>query len=263
VSKPLFVIPQFLGQDSDLEVTLDAVRSVRKTVSDSVDVLVVDDCSPRQDLVDGIEPGLNRLEAELVRKPENTGFSKTVNVGLAKALREGRDAVLMNADVEMVTPGWVRICRKTKDDLGAPAGVVGALLLYPNGLIQHGGIYFSLLTRAFDHMFRYAPHNLPDAHREKVCPVTGAFQYIRAETLERVGLYDENFSMAHEDVDYCVRVFLGQRKCVFQPKVRAYHHEMLFRGRPSPKVEEWQRKSWIYFATKWDGQNFNGMVPFV
>ncbi len=253
----------FLGQASDVEVTLDAVRSVRKTVSDSVDVLVVDDCSPGQDFVDMAAPGLDRLGAELLRKPDNTGFSRTVNVGLAKAAREGRDAILMNADVEMITPGWVRICQKTKDDTGAPAAVVGALLLYPNNLIQHAGIYFSLLTRVFDHMFKYAPHNLPDAHRIKVCPVTGAFQYIRAETLERVGLYDENFSMAHEDVDYCVRVFLAQLKCVYQPKVRAFHHEMLFRGRPSPKVQEWQQKSWLYFAEKWDGQNFNGMVPFV
>ena len=253
----------FLGKDDDIEVTLDAVRSVRKTVSNSVDVLVVDDCSPQPDLVDGIAPGLDRLDAELIRKPDNTGFSKTVNVGLVRATNEGRDAILMNADVEMITPGWVRICQKTKAEGGEVPGVVGGLLLFPNGLIQHAGIYFSLLTRVFDHMFKYAPHNLPDAHRLRNCPVTGAFQYIRAGTLERVGVYDENFSMAHEDVDYCVRVFLAQLKCVYQPKVRAYHHEMLFRGRPSPRVQEWQQKSWVYFAEKWSGQNFNGMVPFV
>lgn len=263
MNKPLVIIPMYLAEESDIEVTMDAVRSVRKTVSGSVDILVVDDYSPQQGLVDSIAPGLARLDAELHRKLDNTGFSKTVNVGLSCALAEGRDAVLLNADMEMTTPGWVRICQKTKDELGQPAAVVGGLLLYPSGLIQHAGIYFSLLTRNFDHMFKFGPANLPDAHVARTCPVTAAFQYIRHDTLEKVGIYDENFQMAHEDVDYCVRVFLAGMKCVYEPKVSAFHFEMLFRGRPSPKIAEWQQRSWLYFCEKYEGQNFNGMVPFV
>lgn len=253
----------FLGAEEDVEVTLDAVRSVRKTVSESVDILLVDDHSPEQGLVDMIAPGLDRLDAELYRKPENTGFSKTVNIGLQRALDEQRDAVLMNADVEMDTPGWVKTCQKTRDGKDRPAAVVGALLLYPNGLIQHAGIYFSMLTRAFDHMYKYGPGNLPEALVPSIRPVTGAFQYIRHEALELVGLYDENFYMAHEDVDFCVRIFLSGLQCIYQPKVRAYHFEMMFRGRPSPKVADWQAKSWIYFAEKWAKQSFHGLVPYL
>lgn len=260
--KPLVVLPMYLGQDQDVDVVMDAVRSVRNTVSNSVDVLVVDDYSPAQSLVDAIAPGLDRYGVELHRKPENTGFSKTVNVGLTRARDEGRDAVLLNADMEMVTPGWVKICQKAHTDDG-PAAVVGALLIYPTGLIQHGGIYFSMLTRTFDHMYKYGPANLPDAYYKRVCPVTGAFQYIRHSTLETVGLYDENFWMAHEDVDYCVRVFKAGQQCLYEPKVRAYHAEAMFRGRPSPKIAEWQQKSWVYFAEKWANQSFTGMVPFV
>lgn len=262
MSKPLVIVPTFLAEEGDLEVTLDAVRSVRKTVSDSVDILLVDDGSPARDLVDGIEPGLARLDAELVRKEENSGFSKTVNVGLRRALDEGRDAVLLNADVEMDVPGWVRTCQKTLDGKNRPAAVVGAQLLYPNGLIQHAGIYFSMLTRTFDHMYKYGPQSLPEALEPALRPVTAAFQYIRRETLEVVGLYDENFFMAHEDVDFCIRVFLAGLQCVYQPKVRAYHFEMMFRGRPSPKVADWQQKSWLYFAEKWEKQSFLGLVPF-
>lgn len=261
--KPLVIIPMYLAQDDDLEVTLDGIRSIRKTVSESVDVLVVDDFSPERSLVDAIEPDLHHLDAELVRKDENSGFSKTVNVGLRRALDEGRDAVLYNADVEMQTPGWVKVCQKTRDDADRPAAVVGALLLYPTGLIQHAGIYFSLLTRTFDHMYKYGPGNLPEALRVRVCPVTAAFQYIRHDTLGTVGLYDENFHMAHEDVDFCIRVFLAGLKCVYQPRVRAFHFEAMFRGRPSPKIEEWQAQSWIYFAEKYAKQSFAGMVPFV
>lgn len=262
-NRPLVIIPQYLTQDTDIEVTMDAARSIRGTVSESVDILVVDDHSPDQSLVDGATEGLARYEAELVRCEENRGFATTVNVGLQRALDEGRDAVLFNADLEIRTPGWVRICQKTKDAQDRPAAVVGALLLYPlGGTIQHAGIYFSLLTRDFRHMYQFGPGNLPEALHPRVCPVTGAFQYIRHDTLEKVGIYDPNFNMAHEDVDYCVRVFLAKLQCVYEPRVSGFHAEAMFRGRPSPKMQQWQDKSWAYFCSKHREQCFEEWVPY-
>lgn len=260
--KPLVVIPTFLREPGDVEVTLEAVRSVQKTEADNAEVLCVDDGSPAGDLVDELERHTSELPFEVHRKSMNEGFSKTVNVGLRRALNEGRDAVLMNADMEVTTPMWVSRFRATKDEQQQPAAVVGALLCYPTGLIQHAGIYFSLLTRTFDHYYKYGPMNLPEALKPRICPVTGAFQYIRHSTLEKVGLYDENFYMGWEDVDYCIRTFLSGEQCVFNPEVRGFHHEMMFRGRPSPKVADWQAKSWVYLAEKYAEQSFAGLVPF-
>jgi GT2 family glycosyltransferase len=260
---PLVVIPSYLREPDDVKTTLTAVESVRKTEPHRrIDILVVDDGSPEPDLVDLMEEGCESHRAEVVRKADNTGFSKTVNVGLQRALEEGRDAILMNADLECHSTGWLGAFQNTLDDKGRPAAVVGALLMYPNGLIQHGGIYFSLLSRSFDHLWKYAPADLPDANESRYCPVTGAFQFIRHETLTTVGLYDEGFSMAWEDVDYCLRVIEAGLRCVYNPKVRAYHYEMMFRGRPSPKVAEWQVKSYARLAHKWAHANFQEMVPF-
>lgn len=265
MSKPraLVVIPSYMTEPQDLGTTVAAIESVRKTQGDGVDIQVVDDCSPSPGLVDGLEAESKDLRFDLHRKEENTGFSKTVNIGLRRALQEGRDAVLMNADVEITTPGWLDRFRATTDPKYRKAAVVGALLLYPNGLIQHGGIYFSLVTRTFDHIYKYGPGNLPEALEKQVCPVTGALQFIRHSTLEKVGLYDEKFSMGWEDVDYCIRVFLVGECCIYNPNVRAFHHEMMFRGRPSEKVRDWQAKSFIYLCVKYQDQSFAGLVPFL
>lgn len=261
--KALVVIPTYVREPGDVETTVEAVKSVRDTDHGNVDVLLVDDGSPEPDLVDKLEEDVQQFAAEMVRKPENTGFSRTVNVGLRRALTEGRNAVLMNADVEIMTPGWLAKFEHTLDYKGRPAAVVGALLLFPNGLIQHGGVYFSLLNRTFDHMWKYSPMDLPDAHVKRHCPVTAAFQFIRHETLTTVGLYDEEFYLAWEDVDYCLRVFQSELQCIYNPDVRAWHHEMMFRGRPSPKVQEWQMKSWAHLSEKWKHASFNEMVPFL
>jgi GT2 family glycosyltransferase len=261
---PLVVIPNYSTEPDDVKTLIDALESIQKTAADEVKVLVVDDCSPKAELVDEIEALQAGLDFHLIRREINEGFSRTVNVGLEMALAEGRDAVLMNADVEIDTPGWVATFQGTQDSFGNPASVVGALLLYPNGLIQHGGIYFSLLTRDFKEMYKFGPGNLPAALRTSVSPVTGAFQFIRHECLTSVGLYDPMFRMGHEDVDYCLRVFLSKRRqCIYNPEVRAYHFESMFRGRPNPKVKEWQEKSWIYLANKYADQNFSDLVPFV
>lgn len=262
-AKPLVVIPSYLRDEKELDTTMDAVASVRKTGSMGIDILVVDDGSPEEILVEEMTQKCSELQVDVHPKKENTGFSKTVNIGLRRALQEGRDAVLMNADVEIQTPGWFGHFKRTMDSQGRKAAVVGALLLYPSGMIQHGGIYFSLLTRSFDHLYKYGPANLPEALKKNVCPVTGALQYIRHSTLEQVGLYDESFYMGWEDVDYCLRVFKAGLECVYNPNVRAWHFEYMFRGKPSPKIEEWQHKSFMYLCEKWKDESFADLVPTI
>lgn len=240
---PLVVIPTFLRKPRELEVTAKTWETLRATESE-LEVMFVDDGSPDQGLVDLLEKTLVEDSlATVFRKDKNTGFSSTVNIGLKRCLEEKRDAILCNADIEFVENGWLERLLITHDTKGNPAAVVGCLLLYPNGLIQHAGVYASFLDRSFDHRMRFAPGSLPEAHEPKVCPVTGALQLIRYSTLERVGVYDENFRMAFEDVDYCLRVFDAGLECVYQPGVMAVHHESLFRGDASDQIKEWTSES--------------------
>lgn len=258
----LGIIPSYVRSTADVEVFADAMKAVRRTEPD-LDVLVVDDGSPQKELVTAVESLGSAYGFELVAKDSNEGFSATVNVGLRRCLEEERDAVLINADLEPMHSGWLEHFQTTRCiHSDRPASVVGALLVYPQGgLVQHAGIYFSNLTRTFDHLWKYAPMSLPAAQKPKMCPVTGAFQFIRHEALTAVGIYDPEFFMGWEDVDYCLRVFKSGRECVYNPRVRGWHHESMFRGRPSPKIADWQLRSYLYLAEKYRGQSFAGMVP--
>lgn len=259
--KPLLVIPTYVTEARDNEVLDACLRSIRDTAKDACDILVVDDGSPADDLKNGVRVMTERVDGEVVFKRENTGFSRTVNVGLRRALNEGRDAILCNADIEFVEPGWIKRFDETTGENGLPAAVVGALLLYSNGLVQHAGIYFSFLERGFDHRMRFAPALLPEVHIQKSCPVTGALQLIRHSTLETIGLYDEAFSMAFEDVDYCLRVFNAGLECIYQPAVRAIHHESLFRGQRSEKLDKWHKESIAVLARKHASTDLGPWIP--
>lgn len=262
--KPLAIIPAFSRETRDVAMLDKCLTSLRHTAKDTCDILVVDDGSPDEEAREATRKLTEQADGTFVAQPDNKGFSHAVNVGLRQALREERDAVLVNADIEFITSTWLELMLKqpTGDGEGR-ASVVGALLLYPNYTIQHAGVYFSLLYREFDHIYRYGPHNLPEARDARVCPVTGALQFIRHDCLMEVGVYDETFRMGWEDVDYCVRVWQAKRECIYQPGIRAFHHEGFFRGaqRTNKQVEQWQAASWHRFKEKWGTISFTDFVP--
>lgn len=261
--KPLAIIPSYVTSMSDMNVLFACLESIQKTTSkEDLDVLVVDDFSPARDLVKAICRRCEEMEIEFTPRPSNEGFSQTVNVGLEKALIEERDAILINADMEFPNPGWLQLMLKQENEAGTGlASIVGGLLLYPTGLIQHAGIFFSFLSRSFDHRYRFGPGDLPEARKALSCPVTGALQFIRHECLEDLGVYDHEFRMGFEDVDYCVRAWQSGRSVVYQPAVIATHHESFFRGRPGEKLARWQAESWVRFIDKHRDTSFAEFCP--
>lgn len=189
----LAVVPVDLRTADDLEVVLRCLVSLRQTAP-QVDVLVVDDCSPEPDLVDLLEISTAAaLDVEVHRRRVSGGFSRAVNVGLRRALDDGRDAVLVHSDLEFNWAGWLEPMLARTDTTDALAAVVGARLLYPNGLLQHAGVYYSKLDRRWWQRFAFGPGDLPEALDPYRCPVSGALQLIRHECLAAVGLYDESF----------------------------------------------------------------------
>jgi GT2 family glycosyltransferase len=241
----------------DFDLTIKCINTIKNTVDpDSTYILISDDHSPYKE---GSE-FLSSLVGEgrgvtYCRSSDNQGFSKTVNIGLRTALTNEMDAVLINADIEFIYSGWLEAL------LEVDAAIVGAKLLYPNGLIQHAGICFSGITRAFDHRYRFAPSDLVQANKKCVCPVTGALQLIRWECLKDIGIYDEDFRMGWEDVEYCLRAFKNEYLCMYQPESVAIHHESAFRGQKNAKIEQWQRESLNTLYTKYAGFNFAKFVP--
>ena len=258
----LCVIPAFVRSEEELDVLLRCLVSLRATAPEA-DVLVVDDASPATELVAGLEVACGELGVAIVSNDENSGFSATVNAGLELALHTGRDAVLVNADIEFLEPGWLDRMTARTDSEGRPAAVVGARLLYPNGLIQHAGIFMSPVHRDWLHRFQYGPGDLPEALVPTRCPVTAALQLIRFETLEHVGLYDEGYKMCFEDLDYCLRVFDAGLECIYEPTVVASHREKFFRGKADPKILKWTRESTARMLARWGTTDLSQWVPEV
>jgi GT2 family glycosyltransferase len=234
------VIPSF--RDAERVATL--VRSIRRTVPHGMArILVADDASGPEHVAE-----LRRIAGiEVVAGSENAGFATNVNRGLRAAGHDG-DVVVLNSDVEAL-PGWLA-CLQYAASQEPDVGIVGAQLLYPDGRIQFGGTVRNRdAPEWFDHRYRFKPEGWGPARQAgPALAVTGACMYVRREVIEHVGLLDESYPMAYEDVDWCLRAWQAAFRVVYFPAARLVHHESVTRG---TELGERERASQRLFWERW------------
>jgi GT2 family glycosyltransferase/glycosyltransferase involved in cell wall biosynthesis len=234
------VIPSY----RDAENVRTLVRSIRRTTPRGrVRIIVSDDASGAEHVarlrqMDGIE---------VVEGEENIGFAGNLNRGL-KAAGTSTDVVILNSDV-VARRGWLAALQHaaTRDHR---IGIVGGKLLYPDGRIQFGGTVRNLgALEWFDHRFRFRPATWGPANvQQPTLAVTGACMYTKRQVLEQVGLFDEAYPMAYEDVDYCLRAWQAGYRVVYCPDAELTHLESVTRG---SVVGERERRSQHVFWERW------------
>jgi GT2 family glycosyltransferase len=216
------VIPSYRDAD-DVRALVRSIRST--TPAGRVRIIVADDCSGPEHVaalrhIDGIE---------IVEGERNAGFAANVNRGL-RAAGTDNDVVVLNSDV-VARRDWLAALQYSSREAGY-IGIVGGKLLYPDGRIQFAGTVRNLGAREwFDHRYRFRAADFgPSRVAQPQLAVTGACMYLRRELIEAVGLFDEDYPMAYEDVDYCLRCWQSGRRVTYAPTAVLTHKEAATRG---------------------------------
>ena len=164
--------------------------------------------------------------------PAPFNFSRQVNRGMH--LATGELMLLLNNDIEIREPDWLM---EMASCFAYPrTGIVGARLLYPDDTLQHAGVIVGLGGLA-GHWFvgQGADHPGPMARlhvRSSLTAVTGACMMISKACLDAVGPFDEeNFAIAYNDVDFCLRAKAAGFRTVYTPFAALTHWESATRGR--------------------------------
>ncbi len=167
----------------------------------------------------------------VVQCNEKFNFSRLVNYGVEQS--NGKYIVLCNNDIQVISADWIESllehCQRSD------VGVVGAKLYYPDNTIQHAGIAIGL-NGAAGHMHL----NFPAYHEgyynrlqivQNVSAVTGALMMVSKDIYYELGGFDESsFSVAYNDVDFCLKAIRNKYLNVFTPYCQAFHYESKTRG---------------------------------
>lgn len=182
------------------EATEACLRSVLRHTDLSVDrMLIVDDASDAPGLAERLQAFAQHPGVELLRNPENLGYTRSVNRGIDHAGRN--DVLLLNSDT-VVGPHWLRDL-KLAALRGARTGTVtamsdnaGAFTLVPPEMLPQVGD--DALARALS---TGAPEPL------QVPTGNGFCMYVRRPLLDAIGRFDEaSFPVGYgEENDFCMR----------------------------------------------------------
>ena len=161
-----------------------------------------------------------------VRMPENVGFARGCNTGAQAA--DGELLFFLNNDTTL-TPRWLPPLREAMAD--PKVGAVGPLLLYPDGTVQHCGIYITPFN-AVGHLYEHLPGSFAAAHKNHpLQAITGAAIMLRKAEFEACGAFHEAYRNGFEDIDLCFSLRARGLKLRVDSRSVVYHHTSSTPGR--------------------------------
>lgn len=157
-------------------------------------------------------------------------YSSINNFGASQA--EGDYLLLLNNDTEVIAPDWMErllgYCQR--EDVA----IAGAKLYYPDNTVQHAGIVVGMGGFAGHILTGYGRDYSGYMGRLKaaqdVSAVTGACMMVKRQVFEKLGGLDQEFAVALNDVDFCLRARELGKLVVFVPEAELYHYESKSRG---------------------------------
>lgn len=194
------------------------------------EIVIVDNQSSDAETLAWMEQIQRDPRVRVLRHDAPFNYSKINNA----AVRECRGTVigLVNNDIEVIDGDWL------EEMLGLALvpeyGAVGAMLYYPDQLIQHAGVIIGTGGVA-GHAHVGQPRGTPGQHNramlsQNLSAVTAACLLVRLDVFEEVGGLDEDFEVAFNDVDFCLRVAARGYLNAWTPWAELYHHESASRG---------------------------------
>ncbi len=213
----------------DLEKCLHSIYA--RTNYDNYEVLVIENNSTDPATFDYYKTLPQRYEGcRVVTYRGGFNFSAINNFGRKAA--KGQYLLLLNNDVEVLSHDWLGELLAEASQPGVAA--CGAMLYYPDDTIQHAGVITGLGGYA-GHSHKYHRRGASGylfrlAAVQDYSAVTAACLLVRAEVYDALGGLDEAFTVAFNDVDFCLRIREAGWRIAWTPYAELYHFESKSRG---------------------------------
>ena len=198
------------------EETRECIRSVLQNTNINYELILINDCStderinPLLDAVKDIE------NVKVIQNSENQGFVKNVNIGIKES--DG-DIVLLNSDT-IVTPKWLSnlvVTAYSSPDIGTVTPFCNS-----------SDISITELGENTDTLFlnknAYQVNKLSEGNLLKAPTGNGFCIFIKRETIDDVGIFDEIFGRGYgEETDFTQRALKRGWKNIRDDSVFIYH----------------------------------------
>lgn len=250
--KVIIIIPTY----NNWKVLDNCIRSIEeKSSHKNFEILIINNNSNEPESLDYFK----KSKYQVLDLPIPFNFSKINNEGFKEINKKVKsDYVLfLNNDTEVLQEDWLESFISLAQN--KEIGMVGPKLLYPDNTIQHAGLVMGING--------IAAHGLKGLHDKdngyfgqanilrEVSAITGAAIFMRTEVFEEIGMFDEKYTIAFQDLDLSMKVIDKGYKIIYTPFIKLYHYESKTRGKV-PHPVEYQDGS--IFINRWGNYVHNG-----
>lgn len=231
---------------------------LNETCYANLEIIVVDNQSADPKTLDYLST-LDARGVTVLRHPFPFNYS-TIN-NRAADLATGEIIGLVNNDIEVIDCNWLK--EMVAQLLRPGVGAVGAKLLWPNHMVQHGGVVVGingLAAHSGNTLAAQDPGYMASNQlTRRQSAVTAACMLMRKSVFTSVGGLDEKvFPVAFNDVDLCLRIQQQGLHLVWTASAQLVHAESASRGKDlapekRARAEREQRK----FIERWTIGNYN------
>ena len=239
----------------------DVVSALKKMTypKDKVELVIVDNPHPQHgSSVRYLEEQVMSLSGNelphitLLAQTENLGFAGGNNVGIKWALDNGFDYVYFHNNDGFVAANFLEPLLDVMEKDKTVGAVQSLLMLYPEtDLLNSSGNSFQFLGIGFCNNLR---KKLDEIKLEKVFETSyasGAAILMCADLLRQFGLWDHDFFLYHEDIEYCFRLKIAGYKIMVASDSVFYHKYSFSRNKEKFYYIERNRFGVMLMFFKW------------
>jgi len=227
--------------------TICCLQSIKKSDYHNYHLLVVDNGSS-DDSIAQLHEYYSNLE--VFESGENLGYAGGNNTGIKVLLERGAEYILLLNDDVILSPDT--LSHLARAALEYPnSGFLGPKIVCledPKRLLSAGG----LLTHDYQSVHRGMgkPDEWQYAQIDKVDFLSGCALLVHKNTIQLIGLLDEDYFTYHEDIDWCFRGREAGFSCLYVPDAVVYHPDTRQRDAESPRVTYYLARNNLLFARK-------------
>lgn len=221
------------------------------------ELVIVDNESDDPQIFDFYRSLESEFDVKIIYFNRSFNYSGMINLGVANATHEY--ILILNNDV--IIGSVASISSALNYAIREQVGVVGSILRYPDGSVQHAGMVLRTApdgTADAEHILRFSDYAEDPFVGALSAPknwqsVTGAFQLVRKSTFVAAGGYDEvNLPLEHNDVDFCLSVRKLGLRVICLPLQDIVHDESATRGQlPLSKTSSLNRDARNLMSVRW------------
>ena len=229
------------------------IESIMISSYKNFEIIIAENNSTEEDILEYYKELESNPKVRIISRHTKFNFSETNNNAAKNA--KGEYLILLNNDTQVITPDWIEemLMFAQRPDVGA----VGVKLYYPDNTVQHAGVILGLGGVA-GHSHKYFPKGHPGYMQrlqisQNLSAVTAACMMIPKKIYDEVGGLDEEFAVAFNDVDLCMRIRQKGYLVVFTPFAKLYHYESKSRGlEDTPEKQKRFLHEVNLFQSRWE-----------